>query len=396
MRDQVRHAAWVLVVPLLRLLMLARMLVKCAVMALRQRVPVCRYAPASVAVPPAGLNTRIHAACAGGMPRKVLWGYWHAGRENMPGFCRFAVSSWARHHPGWEIVILDARRLGDYMCESDLPSTFHSLLPQMQADLVRLVVLLRFGGIYMDVSTVCVRSLQAIWDAAPAQLYLTTNYPDALGGRFRFPNNALVIARRPEDPVLRRWHHVMKAYLEAPCRSRAALRAHPAFERLRASGILDCAELALTRPVMAYTANLLLLMDLLAFDAPLQPYIREHVRFLPSHGFAGDFITLLPRELPLHLSLTSLICKFWRLSELFVCEDVSRAEQILADATLLKASTNGQLWFHQPPAFHPAMRCTLGRVYRAATDPSRDAAPATWCEATPCPHLSWCCSAPGP
>jgi len=95
---------------------------------------------------------------------KVLWGYWHTGRKNMPPFCELCVRTWEARHPNWTVVILSDSNYKTYVGPSDLPSTFESLKVQHRSDIIRFAVLKRFGGVYLDVSTVCMKSFDGIWD----------------------------------------------------------------------------------------------------------------------------------------------------------------------------------------------------------------------------------------
>ena len=77
---------------------------------------------------------------------KVLWGYWHTGRENLHPFCELCVRTWEARHPKWTVVILSDSSFKTYVSPSDMPSTFESLKVQHRSDIVRFAVLRRFGA----------------------------------------------------------------------------------------------------------------------------------------------------------------------------------------------------------------------------------------------------------
>jgi len=50
---------------------------------------------------------------------KVIWGYWHQGINNLPGFCQMAVESWRLHHPDWNVIILSQENYKDFVRASN-------------------------------------------------------------------------------------------------------------------------------------------------------------------------------------------------------------------------------------------------------------------------------------
>ena len=111
--------------------------------------------------------------------------------------------------------------MGNYVNADELPSTFNSLKVQHRSDVVRVAVLLRYGGIYLDVSTVCMKGFDDIFEKPEGGPNLLITAP--VYGTFKadptlaWPNNAFLVAREPGDLVLAEWHQRMLKYLEAPC-----------------------------------------------------------------------------------------------------------------------------------------------------------------------------------
>eukprot|EP00964_Phaeocystis_antarctica_P081945 scaffold51320_cov69-Phaeocystis_antarctica.AAC.1 len=123
--------------------------------------------PATISHAPAVLSASGGADGGGDKVRpgdKVIWGYWHSGRAALPGFCEFCVRTWEARNPAWKVVVIDEASLGEYLEAADLPSTFGSLKVQHQSDIVRIAVLRRFGGVYLDVSTVCLQGLDDVFE----------------------------------------------------------------------------------------------------------------------------------------------------------------------------------------------------------------------------------------
>lgn len=99
----------------------------------------------------------------GDAPR-VIWMYWASGSRSLSGFRRLCVHSWRVQNPDWRLVILDKRSALDYVDAHELPERFAELGYAQQADALRLALLARYGGVYTDVATLCLRPLEEwIW-----------------------------------------------------------------------------------------------------------------------------------------------------------------------------------------------------------------------------------------
>lgn len=135
--------------------------------------------------------------------KKLLWCYWDTGEENMPQFCKLALQTWRCQNPTWTIIVVSEHNKRDYICEaSDLPATYESLIVQHRSDLIRLAVLIRHGGVYLDATTLICRGLDAIWDDpdCPNLLFVV----DTLDKKSPLCN-AFIFARKPNDPLLKEW-----------------------------------------------------------------------------------------------------------------------------------------------------------------------------------------------
>jgi len=100
---------------------------------------------------------------AGGSP-KIIWMYWSQGIASLTGFRRLCVHSWRLWNPGWRLLLLDRETVATYVGPAELPDFFDELEPGMQADALRLALLARYGGVYTDVATLCLRPLDEwVW-----------------------------------------------------------------------------------------------------------------------------------------------------------------------------------------------------------------------------------------
>ncbi|PNH02082.1 hypothetical protein TSOC_011969 [Tetrabaena socialis] len=101
-------------------------------------------------------------ALGGPMPRRI-WTYWDG---DPPLLVQLCLDSWRAHNPAWEITILSKRSVRDYVADVDLDALRHANDSQARfADFVRLHVLARYGGLWMDASVICQAPLDWIFDA---------------------------------------------------------------------------------------------------------------------------------------------------------------------------------------------------------------------------------------
>ena len=92
------------------------------------------------------------------MPR-VIWMFWAQGMAGLGPFRRACIQSWVCHNPGWRVVLLGIPSCFSYIDRSDLPDKWQCLCWPALSDAVRLSLLSRHGGVYVDVSVICGRSL---------------------------------------------------------------------------------------------------------------------------------------------------------------------------------------------------------------------------------------------
>jgi hypothetical protein len=208
------------------------------------------------------------------LPR-IVWALWFQGEENAPEIVRCCLASWRRLNPGWQVVVLDRSTLARY-ADVGLPqATFESLGVQMQANLVRLALLLRHGGVWADATTLCVRPLDEVIHelVAPSGFFAFTNASQErlLSNWFlaALPQHPIVAGLRtrligyfsahPPSPRDHRWQRLLHKL------ARELFKVHPAATRLW-----------LSRPVIALTGRYPYFLfhytfaDLLARDKPFR------------------------------------------------------------------------------------------------------------------------------
>lgn len=125
-----------------------------------------------------------------GIPRQI-WTYWHDA--DRPALIEACIGNWRRLNPDFRITVVCRDALHQYVAEQDLPSGFYQLMPQRQSDWLRLYLLNRHGGIWLDASIVLTRSLDWMIEAhAHSQADYVGFFLD-------------IYTRRSEHPIIENW-----------------------------------------------------------------------------------------------------------------------------------------------------------------------------------------------
>ncbi len=120
--------------------------------ALRSETPFVPFLKAIPASTPAGQRN---------IP-KIIWQFWHSGLENAPDVVRRSHETWRHFNPDHEIRFLSLDQANEWLgCD------FDALAAGMTADvgwagksdLLRLLLLARYGGVWADATTFCLAPL---------------------------------------------------------------------------------------------------------------------------------------------------------------------------------------------------------------------------------------------
>jgi len=92
--------------------------------------------------------------------KKVIWSCWFQGQEAAPPLVRKCLDSWERNNPDWEFRCLDATSIERYVPLGSLVDLQRqSLTAASLSDVLRILLLHEFGGVWVDATLWCNRPL---------------------------------------------------------------------------------------------------------------------------------------------------------------------------------------------------------------------------------------------
>mmetsp|Transcript_35793 Transcript_35793/g.69090 ORF Transcript_35793/g.69090 Transcript_35793/m.69090 type:complete len:442 (+) Transcript_35793:203-1528(+) len=178
----------------------------------------------------------------GEVRERTIWGYWAQGYDAMPELFQLCVATWQRHNPHWDVRILSKSTLYEYLSEAELPNRFEQMFShQTASDCVRLALLARYGGIYMDVSIIMCTDLDALcWDAiasgqraAAVVFHPTYGTPKFNGEDF---TESWFLATRPGNAFFLRWRDLLRELMHNRLDVDGLLE-HPLYQGVDLEGI---------------------------------------------------------------------------------------------------------------------------------------------------------------
>ncbi|MGY0616902.1 glycosyltransferase family 32 protein [Vibrio sp. FJH11] len=93
---------------------------------------------------------------------KIIWMYWNTPLSSAPDVVQLSIESWIKLNPDYEVRVLSDENLNqelgfDFNAVFEL--CFVKLTLAMKADILRLYLLSRFGGVWADSTTFCLEPL---------------------------------------------------------------------------------------------------------------------------------------------------------------------------------------------------------------------------------------------
>ena len=95
------------------------------------------------------------------MFEKIIWIYWEQGWEEVPLICNLCKQSWEKlNSTTWKINVLEKKNLDNFINVNDINTNFWDISPiQARADIIRTLLLQKYGGVWVDSTTICMEPL---------------------------------------------------------------------------------------------------------------------------------------------------------------------------------------------------------------------------------------------
>lgn len=139
---------------------------------------------------------------------KTIWMLWLQGWENAPPIVRACLTTWAHHNPDWRIQCIDARSIDSFLGRSERISISLRYVPAAaRSDLLRIALLWKFGGVWVDATVYCLKPLDEWLPDAASQGFFAFDTP----GPDRMIASWFLAAEASNEIVLR-WYQASQSY----------------------------------------------------------------------------------------------------------------------------------------------------------------------------------------
>ena len=122
------------------------------------------------------------------IPRQI-WGFWD--KDEIPPLVQRCINTWFIVHFNWDIHIVTPENVSTYLKPGvDIPKNLmRDEEPAKQSDMIRFALLYKYGGVYIDATTLM---------TYPGVAWMRTNYRDW----FSFDGEINIIASAPKGRVI--------------------------------------------------------------------------------------------------------------------------------------------------------------------------------------------------
>jgi hypothetical protein len=130
--------------------------------------------------------------------QKIIWTCWFQGRQAAPELVQKCMQSWEERNPGWGFRCLDAQTIPRYVDLSQhLDLSRQSITAASLSDILRVLLLHEYGGVWVDATTFCNVPLDDWLPAAAHTGFFAFSYP----GLFH-PFDSWFLAAEPGNTLL--------------------------------------------------------------------------------------------------------------------------------------------------------------------------------------------------
>jgi Capsular polysaccharide synthesis protein/Methyltransferase domain/Polysaccharide pyruvyl transferase len=160
--------------------------------------------------------------------RKIIWSCWFQGRLEAPELVRKCLESWETRNPGWDFRCIDADTIARYVdLSSHVDLKKQTITAASLSDILRLLLLNEYGGVWVDATTFCNVPLDDWLPLAACTGFFAFARPDEdreIASWF--------LAAQPGNALLAKWAARAVAYWQGRENTRDYLWAHHQFGEL--------------------------------------------------------------------------------------------------------------------------------------------------------------------
>lgn len=139
---------------------------------------------------------------------KIIWTYWEQGFDHAPPVVQACMTSWQNRNPGWELRVLDQVSSRDFTALHSM-NCWNALPPEKRSNLLRLDLVTRYGGVWVDATLFCVNGLDNWLPSNPASGFVVFDLPKTANRYF----SSYFLAAKPGNYFFSKWHHAHLSYM---------------------------------------------------------------------------------------------------------------------------------------------------------------------------------------
>ncbi|WP_423822284.1 capsular polysaccharide synthesis protein [Salinisphaera sp. SPP-AMP-43] len=155
---------------------------------------------------------------------RTLWLLWSQGEKQAPPLVRYCIESWRRMNPGWTVRVLDGDALATW---TNLPRLPSHVATRHIANIGRLALLRRYGGVWADATSLALKPLDLWLGAVKPTGFFAFRWPQPLRELANW-----FIAADAGHPLVEAWLRWSVIYLRSRWRPASYFWSHFTFNWL--------------------------------------------------------------------------------------------------------------------------------------------------------------------
>lgn len=111
---------------------------------------------------------------------KIIWMMWLQGFDKAPPIVRACYQSWVDLNPGWQVIFLNENSFHSYIDVKHIFASGNNMQVQARSDVIRLHLLARYGGVWVDATCLCRKPLDSWLGEAASSGFFAFSYPSKI------------------------------------------------------------------------------------------------------------------------------------------------------------------------------------------------------------------------